>query len=140
MKRTLEQNTRFHKLISLLGIDAETKQLMVFDVSKGRVESSACLEEFEMQQLINRMQDTYNQMKAVELKSSDKMRRKIFSIFHDLDFEKPDGTLDYKRINDWFLKSGYLHKPVNDYKERELPELVSQVEQMLTKSYRHAEG
>jgi hypothetical protein len=140
MTRTLEQNKRFHTLISVLGIDAETKQELVYNASGGLNTSSKCLTYFEMEKLIDNLQVLFNRRHDEEIASVMKMRRKIFSIFHDLLWEKPSGSLDYKRINDWFLKSGYLHKSINDYKEQELPQLVSQVEQMLIKTQQHVEG
>lgn len=136
--RTPEQNTRFHKLVSLLGIDAETKRALVYEVSEGIQTSSKLLTEFEMQRLINRLQDIYNSMNAAQLKAAEKMRRKIFAIFHELEWEKQNGSLDYARIDTWLMKSGYLHKHIDAYMAPELPQLVSQVEQMLFKSYPHA--
>ena len=34
--------------------------------------------------------------------------------------------VDYKRLDDWMKKYGYLHKSLNDYTEQELPTLVLQ--------------
>lgn len=66
-------------------------------------------------------------------KSSDKMRKKIISMAHDLGWQYVHplhGKLcaDMKAINQWCKKYGYLHKPLDKYTYRELPTLVSQFE------------
>lgn len=64
------------------------------------------------------------------------MRRKIFSLCHELGWTKSDKgkqVVDQKRLNAFLEKRGYLHKPLNFYTPKELPTLVTQFENMLTK-------
>jgi len=134
MKRTADQNIRFHKLINLLGIDMEEKAELVYEVSNGETRSSAGLDYNEMSRLISHLQNKANAIKQDE--PANKMRRKICSMFHELRYELPSGILDYARINEWMLKFSYQHKLLNAYTIEELPRLVSQVENMLTKQYK----
>lgn len=57
-----------------------------------------------------------------------KMQRKILSLAHEQNWKMFDGKIDMKRVNDWCIKYGYLHKKLNDYTESELPTLVTQFE------------
>lgn len=62
-----------------------------------------------------------------------RMRKKIIAQCREMRWDK-DGKTDYERLNNFCLKYGYLHKPMNDYSEKELPRLVSQFEEVY-KSY-----
>ena len=129
--RTPEQNTRFYALIAALGIDADQKRDLVYNASKGRITSSAKLDYTEMAELIEHLQSLVNS--SPEQQKASKMRKKIMSIFHELNWETKGGQLDYGRINGWMTKSSYLHKFLNDYTVQELPRLVTQVDTMLKK-------
>lgn len=66
---------------------------------------------------------------------SDKMRKKIISMAHDLGWQyyseaKQKLCADMNAINAWCTKYGYLHKNLDDYSYTELPGLVSQFERM----------
>lgn len=76
---------------------------------------------------------------------SDKMRNKILSMAHEMGWnlsagfsmhEKglPKSKIDMEHLNNWCVKSGYLHKKLDDYTYKELPRLVSQFEEVY-KSY-----
>ena len=132
MVRTKEQNIRFHALVGKLGISAEQKMELVQEVSDGRCSSSAELLVQEMECLINHLQQLANKQ---EPDAATRMRRKVCALFHELEYEKPNGSLDYDRINGWMLKFSYLHKLLNGYKAKELPALLTQVESMLKKEY-----
>ena len=131
MTRTPEQNVRFHALVNKLGLDSQHKLELVMDVSVGEAKSSADLTVDEMDKLIKHLQHLVNA--TSDEQAAYKMRRKLFSLFHELRYETPNGSLDYVRINAWLLKFGYLHKLVADYTVKELPRLVTQVENMLIK-------
>jgi hypothetical protein len=140
MYRTKDQNIKLHALIGKLQIDAETKAEMVFKCTGGRSKSSADMLIHECTDLIGKLQlmadgkSPQKQFNAAE----DKMRKKILSICYEMQWTLA-GKLDWNRINFWLKKFGYLHKEeLNDYKEAELPKLVTQFENLL-KSY-YAKG
>jgi len=60
---------------------------------------------------------------------SDKMRNKILSFAHEMNWTIK-GKVDMERINNWCMKFGYLHKKLDDYRYEELPTLVSQFEEV----------
>lgn len=136
--RTLEQNARLHALITKLGIDTETKAQLVAEVSKGRVTSSKLLTERECEMLISHL-SSMPAMAGTRYgyvnDPANKMRRKILSICHELEWELQNGSVDWPRLNAWLLKYGYLHKGLNEYTEQELPTLVTQFENLLRTSY-----
>lgn len=61
---------------------------------------------------------------------SNRMRRNIIAMAHEMRWELPNGKADMQRIDGWCCKYGYLHKPLNDYKVQELPTLVTQLKKV----------
>ena len=128
MLRTLEQNKRYRALLDKLGIvDKEQKQDLVLSVSEGRVKSSADLTFEEMNMLCTHLQGLVYEMDD----RADKMRKKILSICHEMNWKLASGKVDMQHLSDWLLKYGYLHKELNEYTEKELPKLVTQMEGVL---------
>lgn len=142
MLRTINQNRQLHALVNKLGINKETKEELVYEYTKGRSSSSADLNLDECQALINNLNHMARNSVQVkptpkpklEKSAENKMRRKILSICHEMRW-KEGNNLDWKRINGWLLKYGYLHKPLNDYTAKELPTLITQFEQLLKEFY-----
>lgn len=63
------------------------------------------------------------------LKSRDDMTSKILSMAHEMHWEIPGTTrVDMKRINGWCIKYSGQNKPLDEFKYKELPTLVSQFE------------
>ncbi len=60
---------------------------------------------------------------------ADKMRNKILSMAHEMNWEK-DGRIDMEHLNNWCLSKSYLKKKLDDYQYAELPKLVTQFEQV----------
>jgi len=138
MNRTLQQNKQLHALISKLGIDKDTKAEMVHQYTRGRTCSSAGMTINECDILINffsKQVEGYTPGGHTLDSNANKMRRKILSICHDMLWENPDGSVDWKALEAWLLKYGYLHKYLNDYSEAELPTLVTQFERLKTSFY-----
>ncbi|MCK6649816.1 MAG: hypothetical protein L6Q66_09180 [Bacteroidia bacterium] len=131
MERTAKQNGTLHALITKLGIDEETKADLVAQVSEGRERSSRNLTYNECDKLIKHLQSLVSENHD----KSNRMRRKILSICHEMKWTLPGSKLDWNKINNWLLKYGYLHKPLNDYTAKELPSLVSQFEGLLNHYY-----
>ena len=76
-----------------------------------------------------------------DFKKGDKMRKRLLSMCYQLGspWSNYDGMLDKMMINkshlnNWMLKSSYLHKSLNDYTYAELPKLITQFENLF-KSY-----
>jgi hypothetical protein len=135
--RNVKQNRQLWAIVNSLKIDKEQVEELVLQVSNGRTKSTRELDIMEFQSLVNHL----NAIKAgatkapvtKEVSKADKMRKKILSICHEMNWKK-NQKLDWIRINDFLNKSGYLHKGLNEYAESELPKLVTQFEQLL-KSY-----
>jgi hypothetical protein len=97
------------------------RHAIVWDYSNGRTESSKELTDPETNRIIHDLEKGFK-----ELDRSDIMRKKIISQAHEMAWELPGHKADMARINDWCVKFGYLHKPLNQYKYTELPALVTQ--------------
>ncbi|MBD3748963.1 MAG: hypothetical protein IE931_05660 [Sphingobacteriales bacterium] len=94
-----------------------------WEFSKGRTESSKDLHDAEVLAIIASIEAHFKgQDKA------DVMRKKILAFAHQMRWELPNGAVDMDKVNAFCLNHGYLHKPLNDYSEKELPILINQVE------------
>lgn len=128
--RSLPQNRKLHMLLGKLKLDPEVKQDIIYKATLGRTTSSKDLYQSEADILINELNRMLNADPA------QRMRRKIFSICHELGWRLPASQkVDVQRLNNWLMKYGYLHKPLMAYTYQELPALVSQLEEILKKSY-----
>lgn len=127
-------NRRLHAELNRTGLMPKKADL-VSGITKGRTESSRELTTMEANELINWLRtqpDIHLQDPRCE-----KMRRKIIGLAWEMNWTyKANGLVkaDVKRINQWCIRSGYLHKPFNDYSYNELPKLLSQF-QAVHKSY-----
>lgn len=74
--------------------------------------------------------------------SADKMRKKILSICHEMQWYQHGTTkLDWNRITRFLTKYGHAHKAhLNDYSILELPKLVTQFESLLKTYYQTNAG
>lgn len=117
-------------LLGKLKVDRDTKREMIYQATQGRTDSSRELDQNECNRLISELNSLLNNDRA------NTMRRKIFSICHELGWHI-SGTMkvDQDRMEAWLGKYGYLHKPLMQYTAAELPALVTQFEEMLRKSY-----
>tara|TARA_R110002111_G_scaffold206272_1_gene270645 strand:- start:403 stop:669 length:267 start_codon:yes stop_codon:yes gene_type:complete len=79
----------------------------------------------ECQSLINHLRNS-----TPEEIRSDKMRKKVISLFIKQGYTLPNGKADMLAVEAWCEKYGYLKKPFNSYKYEELPKLVTQAENM----------
>lgn len=125
MQRTLSQNKQLYGLFSELGIDDDTKHALVSEYSAGRTFKSSELEVMECKLLISFLGSMIKTKNA-----ANTMRRKMLSIAYQLGWTVEHGKLDLARVNNWCVKYGYLHKPLNDYDVKELPQLITQFERL----------
>lgn len=126
----LHKVKKLHLFLNRLNMNtAEDKEMFAFQFSNERTTKTSELTIKEYDQLLNRLQSLSNQQDACNT-----MRRKIISRAHEMSWTYQDANgktkANIKRINDWCVKFGYLHKPLNDYTEKELPALVTQFDKV----------
>jgi len=131
--RNQVQNKQLHLLVKELNITPDNKEELVYSFSNGRETSSANLTHAECQGLINHLRAMKSGQRQED--KADKMRKKVLSICHEMNWKLPNGKLDWNRINAFLYKYGYLKKTLNDYTEKELPMLITQFENLLKQYY-----
>jgi len=115
--------------------DVDSRKEIVRSVCNGRTERLSELDPIELHELnehLKRLSAAPADLDELKIK---RQRRKFFSICHLLNWEHNDGKLNYETINNWLIKFGYLHKPLNDYSLKELPQLITQIESIKRKDY-----
>lgn len=132
MKRTEEQHKRLFGLLKALNL-IQMRDVLAAEFSSGRTDSTKELSKEECEDLISHLQWQVNQIKPDQNNASP-MAKKFFHLCHKLGMENKDGTLDYNRIRNWCMKYSYLHKAFEDYKEAELPMLLSQLQKIIDKN------
>ena len=134
--RTNEQSIRLHTILGKLGIEKEEKEDLVYQITNGRFNSTKALTFLECDALIKGLQAKIPKevLDYARTDKSDKMRKKIFSICHEIRWTI-NGKVDTKKLNEYLLKYGYLHKPLKDYEDKELPILITQFENLLKNYY-----
>lgn len=138
MLRNTKQNSKLWAIVNHLKIDKETVEELAWQFSQGRTKSTRSLNVDEFQGMVNHLnaiqKGATETPKQKPIDIADKMRKKILSICHEMNW-KQQQKLDYIRINEFCMKSGYLHKKLNAYTKEELPKLVTQFEQLLKSFY-----
>jgi len=99
--------------------------------SNGRTESTKELTGEECHSIIMELVDEYGI--TVESADSDRMRKKIISMAHQIGWTL-NGKADMQRIEVWCVNKGPYHKPLNGHTHEELTVLVS-VFQKIYKQY-----
>lgn len=126
---TKKQNAMIGYLVSKLKLDSDTKEELIWLYSDGRTTRISELRLNEAKEIIVALQSgtTFVPTPAA------KMRRKILSMAHEMNWEHTNGKVDMDRVNKWCVDYGYLSKHLDKYKEDELPVLVSAFEKMYLK-------
>jgi hypothetical protein len=115
----------------------DSKLQIVHDISLGRVESTKDLWFDEAAQLINFLQQPFDKLKATDPRQ--RMINSIIAMAHEMGWIGElsivnGGGLkkkkDYSGLHAWVEKYGYLKKRLNAYNEKELPTLVTQMQQV----------
>jgi hypothetical protein len=127
MLRTKTQNSRFHSLIQSLGLDQETKSDLVHQYTNGRTIKSSEMDYKEMEWLIS---DLSKRTKTVDRRPStvdrsDNMRKKLISLFREMDYHTPEGKADMTRIKATLLSN--WKKDLNEYTDAELSTIIAVV-------------
>ena len=145
--RTYKQNKELHFLINKLGIPDDVKGDLVFQFTGGRSRSTADLKIAHAARMISFLREKErefnlkngfgkqpNQPKPQEDTVENKMRRKIISRCHEMNWRTPDGKADMKRLQTWLLEHGPAKKKLNDLTFEELNKTIVQFDNLL-KSY-----
>jgi hypothetical protein len=129
--RTPAQSKKLWALLVKLHI-AHQREALALAYSDGRTSSTKLLYREECEDLINYClsQLPREPDKALERPKPSKRWRKFFSLCYKLGWEKPDGKLDYDRINAWCLQYGHCHKTIKQIQESELPKLITQLQKI----------
>lgn len=114
-----------YAIINRLGLN---KEELALQYSYGRTE------------LLREMHDVEIREMARELRKAapdpaDKMRKKILSMAHEMNWELHSGKVNMAKVNAWCMKYGQYHKPLMDHTRNELAHLVTQFEHGPYKSY-----
>jgi hypothetical protein len=127
---TQPQIKAIYALLSKLGL-RDDKESIVRAFSGGKHSSLSKLKDGEAAALIGHLKSMVNPHDA----SDTKMKNKIIGMAHEMNWTiEGTGKVDMDHLNNWCVKSGYLHKPLDAYRHNELPKLVSQFEEVY-KSY-----
>lgn len=136
MLRTKTQNSRFHSLIQSLGLDQETKSDLVHQYTKGRTIKSSEMEYKEMEWLISdlnkrtksqepRSRTAKSSMVSGQWSKSNNMRKKLISLFREMDYHTTEGKADMTRIKATLLSN--WKKDLNEYTDAELSTIIAVV-------------
>lgn len=123
---TPAQRQKIGYLISRLSLDNDTKEELIYVHTDGRSTSIRDLRFEEADKVIKSLVSGSVQYHTPK----EKMVRKILSMAHEMNWELKTGKIDMERVNNWCVNYGYLHKPLDQYTGRELPQLVSAFENM----------
>ncbi len=109
-----------------------TRAEYIESFTEGKKNSLKNLTPREYNEFIQHLNRLINNQPKSDWKNSpsNKMRRKIISLFKKMNYTKPDDKADMEAIENWCIKYGYLHKNLNKYDSQELPKLITQVEQV----------
>jgi len=119
------QLTKLHTLLQLTNKIPYKQDLMDTFCSDGRYPTSS------KDLYFDEANNIINYLAAMHQKNdpADLMRKKIISCCREMGWHK-SGKADMLRIEAWVMKFGYMHKKLNDYTVQELPQLVTQAENM----------
>lgn len=120
---TKQQNMAIGIMVKRMNLTKEQKQDLIHSFSDGRTETTVGLYYVEAVELIKYL----NKELKTPQTPKDKMANAILSLGHEMNWRK-NGKIDMDRINAWCIRYGYLHKPLNDYTEEELPTLLTQLQ------------
>lgn len=102
---------------------------LAYDYSKGRTQHVSQLYKDEATQLIKWL---LNSLK-VQVTPKEKMMRKILSLAHELHWELSHASrhgksnkVDMAKLDEWCMRYGQFHKPLDQHNEMELTKLVTQ--------------
>jgi hypothetical protein len=132
--RTNQQNARLFFLLGKLDIDSEQRAELVHQFTNSRTSSSREMLAHECNSLIHHLE---GQLGEGEQDARYKMRRKVFSVAHELGWEGADGKVDKLRLHNWLLKYGMHKKELLKLSAKELTDTITQLERVAERAERH---
>ena len=119
-------NKQLHSLLNATDLTGQ-KSNIVHGFTDGRSDSSKELTNGEAEKMIKYLQS----ITANKDEVSNKMRRKMISLAHEMHWHLP-GTqkIDMQQLNGWCCKFGQFKKELNKHSYDELTKLVSQFNQV----------
>jgi hypothetical protein len=137
MKHSMAKHKQLFKLLNDTGLTNQ-RQCIVAAFTGGRSESSSELDEKEIREVISYLENynTGTLSKLEDFIKGDRMRKRVLSLCHQYGWTKYDpvkhgNSVDFVALNAWMLKYSYLHKLLNKYTYNELPQLITQLEQVV---------
>lgn len=117
---TPKQKTFVHRIIEREGLTFVSDNLAL-EFSGNRTNVLAELNHKETQALINNF---------IKPSSTQKMKRKILSMAHEIRWVTPEGKIDINKLNNWCKKYTPSHCDFNAISAKDLPIVVSIYEKM----------
>lgn len=132
MKRAISTNKKLYALFNQLGIDSDTKELLVMSFTNERTERSSDMTEKEAQALINKLSEqcTMDTPKMRENKFKQELRRNIFKLMYDIGLLNASMTNAEKvtYINNWIVNKLKINKVLNALSIDELTKFIKQLQ------------
>jgi len=120
------------KRLEKLGVPVDRAEL-VSEFSEGKKTSLRALTPHEYKEFLTALNNMLGAHWTKAQVSMDTQRKKIIANLRKVGYTLPDGRSDMQSIHTWVIKYGYLHKPLNAYRAKELPFLVSQAQNVTDK-------
>lgn len=115
---------RLFALLGEAGIkDTDDRHALIHTYTGGRTSSTKNLTDKEGLSIIEDIS------KMFPTNAPDRMRKKVIALFRSMGVET-QGKADMVKIDDWCVQYGHKHRPLNDYRVKELPKLISQVQKV----------
>jgi len=138
-------------LLSKSGFDDAQRHELVYNWTNGRTQSTKDLSEFELSQIIHRIESTIDFGKEITIEMEDEKRRKrsiVLAIATRVGIFQNGNWDDFNRFME---KSSVLHKPLYKYTNSELDKLIKQfrsieynyhksAQKVTTKAHKHKYG
>jgi hypothetical protein len=131
--RSLAQNSKFHKLVSVKNIDKETKEELVYTFTGGRTCSSAEMYFSEMLKLISSLEGKELSPLKPNNEVANKQRRRLISKFREMGYNLPNAKADMVKIN--ATLSEHWGKTINEYSVAELSKIIGVIQRQWLPHY-----
>ncbi len=130
MTRTKAQNKQLYGLLSKLGINADTKEMLVLEYTEGRTCKSSEMEYRECNNLIASLQAELKKRNRQKADLLQTQRRNVFKLMYDIGFI--DGRMTTRKkmavINAWIENKTAFKTDLNNLSFEQLTKLIKQLQ------------